>query len=205
MQSAANKLRCMYPARDHETKCLYVYGKPGTGKTTTIKRVLRAIHSYDSRFGTYVKVGGMSKFWENYDNEFFVLFDDPGYFSGNSAEDEVSAFKNIISNGPYCVEVKGSFAQFTSHLVIICTNAEPGNFARLAGPHEQAVCDRIAGSRSICKTAIYIPTLGYCINDFMFKFINLCIYIIYARTGIDIPFEDVILELEPIDNTFFKY
>ena len=81
MVSQISKMMQHRPSREHETQCLYVWGPPGTGKSTTIHKVFQAFKKLDNRADYYPKMGALKKFWDGYDNQPFVLIDDPGQFN----------------------------------------------------------------------------------------------------------------------------
>ena len=154
MVNHIGKVMAHRPPRHHETKCLYVWGPPGTGKSTTIHRVLKTFQKLDPRAGYYPKMGALKKFWDGYDNQPFVLIDDPGQFNAHFA-----AFKNVISTGALIVEVKGSAMQFDSRLVIVVSNTDPESLANTAGLWgRDAIFDRLVGLRSVIKGGIYSNT-----------------------------------------------
>ena len=103
-------------------------------------------------------MGGLRKYWDGYDNQPIVVIDDPGLFDPMNKGDDVHAFKSIISAEEHLVEIKFGSMQFDSHLVIIITNYDAGMLANSAGLENQdAVMDRLVGSRSIIRSALYIP------------------------------------------------
>ena len=149
------KLMGRRPPRTHSTKCIYIYGPPGTGKSTQVQATLQAIMKQHPQLDFYSKMGGMSKFWDGYDNQPFILIDDPGLFNIKFNEDELHAFKNVISAGAHTVEIKGSHMCFDSKLVIMISNCKPHMFADSAGYAARAVIDRIDGSRAF-RPAVYV-------------------------------------------------
>ena len=48
-------------------------------------------------------MGGLTKFWDGYDNQPFVVIDDPGLFDPRYKEDKINAFKNVISSEKHTV------------------------------------------------------------------------------------------------------
>lgn len=133
---------------------MYIFGPPGTGKSTCVTNVLKACAALYPQLDYYSKMGGMSKFWDGYDNQPLVVIDDPGLFNIKFNEDELNAFKNVISSTRHTVEVKGSSMQFDSFLVIIISNYSPNIMALSAGPASDAVYDRLAGSRSVVSGGV---------------------------------------------------
>ena len=77
MQDRINKLAKYRPKRKHETDLVYYFGRPGTGKSTSIDRVCKTIRALYPEVDFYWKLGGMSKFWDGYDNQPIVIIDDP--------------------------------------------------------------------------------------------------------------------------------
>ena len=62
MVSTIAKLMTHRPFRDFETQCLYVWGPPGTGKSTTIHKVFQALKKIDWRADYYTKMGASTFF-----------------------------------------------------------------------------------------------------------------------------------------------
>ena len=56
------KLAGFRPQRSFRTDLVYYHGPPGTGKTTTISRVLNTIRRLYPQVDYYSKMGGLSKF-----------------------------------------------------------------------------------------------------------------------------------------------
>ena len=127
--------------RMNQTKAHYIYGPPGVGKSTTVMRVLRSAANLGVSF--YMKMGGLSKFWDGYDNDPICFIDDPDLFNIKQDMAEVVAFKNCISYGPFQVEIKFGSMQFDSKLVIISCNTQPEIFCASAGPTAEAISRRI--------------------------------------------------------------
>ena len=76
MVSQIGKMMAHRSPRLHETQCLYVWSPPGTGKSTTIHKVLQTIQSMNNAAGYYAKMGALKKFWDGYDNQPSVFIDD---------------------------------------------------------------------------------------------------------------------------------
>ena len=106
----------------------------------------------------YSKMGGLNKYWDGYDNQPIVVIDDPGLFNIQHNEDCVIAFKNVVSNGAFQVEVKYGSLQFDSYLVIIISNIAPGILAMSGGSHADSLYSRFVGNRSIVGRDIVCNT-----------------------------------------------
>ena len=126
------------PAKKFRTDLVYYYGPPGTGKTTMIHTVLKTIYKlYNVDF--YCKLGGLSKFWDGYDNEPICWVDDP--VSSNALrtgdEEPMQRLKTVMSTGDVLVEVKHGSMVFDSSLIIISSNIDPKDMARASGPDNE--------------------------------------------------------------------
>ena len=101
----------------------------------------------------YVKLGGLSKFWDGYDNQPICVIDDPVLTDPKRDKDDIQALKNVMSNGPTQVEIKYGSMQFTSELIIITSNPGPGAIAQACGgENEEAIYRRLTdtlGSHNI--------------------------------------------------------
>lgn len=71
------KLARFRPQREFRTDLIYYYGPPGTGKTTTVSRVLNTIRRLYPQIDYYSKMGGLSKYFDGYDNQPITWIDDP--------------------------------------------------------------------------------------------------------------------------------
>ena len=80
-------------------------------------------------------MGGLSKFWDGYDNQPICLVDDPVSLSVYRTRDEepIQRLKTIISTGEVLVEVKHGSMVFDSSLIIISSNIRPDDMARTSG------------------------------------------------------------------------
>lgn len=147
-------LECMYPNqiknmrplmlhRPHRvglTRCIYISGAPGTGKTKTVNDVLKYLISKGIINDYYVKANGIKQYWEDYDNEDVVVIDDPSFDA--DPNDGVQALKNVISNSKTFVEYKFGSVTFDSKLVIIITNFPLDEFCEMCGPQNQDAMKR---------------------------------------------------------------
>lgn len=132
------KLMRFFPPRDCRTDLVMYHGPPGTRKTTMIQRTLKALKkTYGVTY--YCKLGGLDKWFDGYDNDDLVWIDDPVTQNVPRTGDEssVQRFKNIISTGDVLVEVKCGSMVFTSPLIIITSNLDPGAIANSCGPDNQ--------------------------------------------------------------------
>ena len=73
----------------------------------------------------YFKAGGLSKFWEGYDNEPIVVIDDPVTPGFAQANEQIQYLKNVISTGNVYVEVKYGSMVFDAHILIFTSNLSP--------------------------------------------------------------------------------
>lgn len=139
------KLARFRPQRSHRTDLVYYFGPPGTGKTTTISRVLNTIRRLYPQVDYYSKMGGLSKFFDGYDNQMITQIDDPVSSSVLRTGDEepVQRFKTVISTGEVLVEVKYGSMVFDSSLLIVSSNIDPRDMARACGAdNEEAMLRR---------------------------------------------------------------
>ena len=149
MYRQINQLGILHPPRQHQTRCLFIHGPAGTGKTIAVTEALKALGKIYPEWQYFAKPAGGRKWFDGYDNQKIVLIDDPSLFNIQYNDDDVTAFKTLISSNPVQVEIKGGFAQFTSHLVIILSNSTVSEFVTSAGPfHGSAILDRISGQRA---------------------------------------------------------
>ena len=129
------KLACFRPQRTHRTDLVYYYGPPGTGKTTAISRVLNTIRRLYPECDYYAKMGGISKFYDGYDNQPITWINDPVNPSCFRTGDEepVQRLKTVISYGETLIEVKHGSMVFDSSLIIISTNIDPESMSKACG------------------------------------------------------------------------
>ena len=145
LMSNVYKLARFRPQRTCRTDLVYYYGPPGTGKTTSISRVLNTIRKLYPQVDYYSKMGGLSKFFDGYDNQPICWIDDPVspscFHTGD--EEPVQRFKTVVSTGEILVEVKHGSMVFDSSLIIVSTNIGPDDMAKACGlDNEQAMYRR---------------------------------------------------------------
>ena len=80
-------------------------------------------------------MGGLSKFFDGYDNQPLCWIDDPVSPSCFRTGDEepVQRFKTVVSTGEILVEVKHGSMVFDSSLIIVSTNIGPDDMAKACG------------------------------------------------------------------------
>ena len=129
------KLGRFRPQRTFRTDLVYYHGPPGTGKTTSISRVLNTIRRLYPQVDYYSKMGGLSKFFDGYDNQVITWIDDPVSPSTLRTGDEepVQRFKTVISTSEVLVEVKHGTMVFDSSLIIVTRNISPSDMALACG------------------------------------------------------------------------
>ena len=199
MTSTIARLMTHRPSREHETRCLFVWGPPGTGKSTTIHRVLQALKKLDWRADYYPKMGALKKFWDGYDNQPIVFIDDPGQFNVKFSDEDTAAFKNVVSTGAHIVEIKGGCMQFDSHLVIVVSNTDPDTLSNTAGLlARDAVYDRLVGSRAAVRGGIFCPDQHTARMILKKKLIYLCCSML-SHIGVHIESNDVFHEMDDGD------
>lgn len=129
------KLARFRPQRQLRADLVYYYGPPGTGKSTSIHRLLSTVRKLYPPVDYYIKLGGLAKFWDGYDNQHIIWIDDPVSPSvlrtGN--EEPVQRLKTVTSTGEVLMEVKCGSMVFDSPLIIISCNLDPRDKARACG------------------------------------------------------------------------
>ena len=98
--------------RMSKTICVYLYGLPGTGKSRLGLDLCREIYPNEIPF--YITKG---IWWDLYDYQKSVIWDD---FRGDRYEPQ-ELFK-LCDRYPCKVQIKCSFMQFKSYLVILTSN-----------------------------------------------------------------------------------
>ena len=129
------KLARFRPQREFRTDLVYYYGPPGTGKSTSVSKVLNTIRKLYPSVDYYAKMGGLSKYFDGYDNQPITWIDDPvspGVLRTGD-EEPVQRFKTVISTGEVLVEVKHGSMVFDSSLIIVTSNMDPRDMADACG------------------------------------------------------------------------
>lgn len=194
-----SKLMCQRPPRRHETRCLHVWGPPGTGKTSTVTRVMRSI---DQLYGlsTYNKVGGFAKYWDGYDNNEFIIIDDPAPFDMRCHPDEVALFKNVVSSEETIVEVKFGSRQFDSYLVIVLSNMSSCELADSAGLIcRDAVMDRLTGSRAASHQECKVSTPYQAREKLPTYLIKVVARIVHHYFDLEFDVQAILDNMPPVD------
>ena len=129
------KLARFRPQREFRTDLIYYYGAPGTGKSTTVSKVLNTIRKLYPQADYYAKMGGLSKYFDGNDNQPVCGIDDPvsPAVCRTGDEEPVQRFKTVISTGEVLVEVKHRSMVFDSSLIIVTSNMDPRDMADPCG------------------------------------------------------------------------
>lgn len=199
MVAAIKRLMGNRPARRHLTRCLYVWGPTKVGKSTAIKRVLNSVQELYG-YSWHAKMLGFYEKWEGYDNQDFVMIDDPGLFDARYRNKEIVDFNNVIGPDAYTCDVKFGNFQFDSRLVIITANMSPGEMADSAGRvHRDAVLDRLAGTRAYRERAVEVPDSHYA-REILPRYIAKCLCkIVKHYFDIAMDIELILDNRSPID------
>ena len=88
---------------------MYICGKAGLGKTSTVLRSLREFHKMFPTVSFYSKLAGLRKWWDGYENQLIVRIGDPELFNTRHNMEDVQAFKGIVSEEALLVEVNCTF------------------------------------------------------------------------------------------------
>jgi hypothetical protein len=116
-----------------KTQVLYLWSATGWGKTTMIQRILEMLKEKNIA-DFYIKMGGLSKYWDGYDNEPICWIDDPVTTPDPCKnQEEVQSLKNVMSAGNCLVEIKHGSLIFDSELVIITSNIPDYILAEFCG------------------------------------------------------------------------
>ena len=171
MISHITKLMRFRPPRTFRTDVVYIHGPPGTGKTTTIIRVLKAICTTYPEIDYYCKLGGLDRWFDGYDNQQIVYIDVPIAADTSKNPEAIQRLKNIMSKGDVLVEIKGGSMVFDSSLIIISSNIPPKDLAASCGiDNQQAIYRRLTDT---CGTH-FIESRSTCLKkltEFLIKII----------------------------------
>ena len=143
------KLARFRPQRTFRTDLIYYYGPPGTGKSTSVSKVLNTIRKLYPTVDYYPKIGGLSKYFDGYDNQPITWIHDPVSLAVCRTGDKepVQRFKTVISTGEVLVEVKHGSMVFNSSLIIVTSNMDPRDMADTCGlDNRDAMYRRFTGS-----------------------------------------------------------
>ena len=197
------KLMKYRPQTRKRTDLVYYWGKPGTGKTSTIVRISKALRQLYPQLETYFKLGGLSKWMDNYNNEPIVVIDDPVNSSSLKTGDEepIQRFKNLISTGPVIVEIKCGSMVFDSPLVVILSNIHPEELAQACGlDNEEAIYRRLTDTCGAHK----IDSRHDAVNKMTEHYLQ-CVKICMKHNyDIDIDIEAVIQAIGPHDSCSYS-
>ena len=134
------------PPRVAKTDVLHIYGPTGQGKTTLVHRVLESYRNgmlFGIKKEYYSKCGGLSRFWDGYDNQPICWIDDPVCLDTQKDMDSIQQLKNIFSTGNCQIEVKFGTMVFDSPIVIITSNASPREIALSTGEAADPIYRRL--------------------------------------------------------------
>ena len=136
------KLMCLRPLRTSENLCdvLHLHGPTGKGKTSEVGRVLEATEKLYPQMDWYSKLEGEnSKFWDGYDNQPIVVFDDVNIEDTPYSRMVISGMKKVLGTSiRTTVEIKYGSVAFDSSLVIITSNPGPNELASACGAGNRA-------------------------------------------------------------------
>lgn len=104
------------------------YGPPGCGKS---------YYCLHSKKGTIYKHEAVDKWWDDYDYEPNIIFDDVD----ESQTRNVARFKHMLDLEPFRVQVKGGSMNIRPKCVMISSNVHPS--AVWGGVHLDAILDRL--------------------------------------------------------------
>ena len=123
------------PRRNFKTTVLWLYGKPGSGKSR-LARVLS--EQYDENAGSCYERSGGSKWWDGYENERVVIWDEI------EATYSFEQLLGILDRYHVIVETKGGHVTFNSSYIIITSNLYPtAIFNHVCNDHKLALLRRI--------------------------------------------------------------
>lgn len=118
--------------RNYRTQCIWIYGRPGTGKS-------RWIHESNCGLGprpTYWMPRPQADWWDGYTGQPFVAIDD---FDGSMPR---TFLLRILDRYPLKVPYKGGFTEFRARVVFITSQRHPDDYYPLADGNEKAAIRR---------------------------------------------------------------
>ena len=104
------------PSCEHQTGWMYICGRAGLGKTSSVLRSLREFHKMFSTVLFYSKLARLRKWWDGCDNQPIVCIDDPELFNTKYNMEDVQAFKGIVSEEPYWSKLRRAACSLLSTL-----------------------------------------------------------------------------------------
>lgn len=99
------------PERDRTSISIVLYGASNAGKTWLTQNVFPGAY--------YVKKGNCGVWWEDYDQQPVVVFDE---FTGWM---QFTQFKTLVDSTPHTVDAKGGYRKFNSPIIVFCSNDHP--------------------------------------------------------------------------------
>jgi len=124
-----NELKKIYQEdRTELTKCIWIYGPTGCGKTKYIKE------KYPN---SYWKSNGY-KWWDGYEQQDTIIIDD-----ADSTEYPIMFWLHAINHNPWMPETKGSHVKFNSKLIVVTSNEDPTKMYLSTDSHYEAFLRRI--------------------------------------------------------------
>lgn len=115
------------PIRNTTTQGIFVYGKPGSGKTHYFKQLYPNAYWKDN-----------SIWWPDYDNEKVVIWDE-----FESSKYSIQDLKMLLNHCPLKVQFKGGYANFTSLVIVFLSNNKLEElYPQVEAIHQQALYSR---------------------------------------------------------------
>ena len=108
-----------------------IWGPTGVGKTTLVHQILESYKQLNIHY--FSKCGGLTKYWDGYDNQPICWIDDPVCMDPSKDMESIQQLKNIFSTGNCQIEVKFGTMVFDSPIDIITSNTSPRQIALSTG------------------------------------------------------------------------
>lgn len=105
------------PDRNFKTRCIFITGPPGTGKSFNARKEAGLTYNCAVPYALPLKEGKETQWWDNYTGQSCVIIDE---FTKDSMS--VPQFNALIDEGPHQVQVKGAYEKFVSKAVFITSN-----------------------------------------------------------------------------------